>query len=69
MFSNQQPSIYTTRHYTYDSQLNSRNNSTLSFDQTRPPQSSSYYSNYQPSTSTIDFNDKSNFGQQQSTIK
>jgi len=68
MYTNQQPSIYTTRHYMYDSQANSKNNSALSFDQTYPSQSSNY-SNYQPSTSTIDFNDRSNFGQQQSTIK
>jgi hypothetical protein len=69
MYSNQQPSIYTTRHYTYNSQSKSKNNSDLPLDQTHPSQSSTYYSSFQPSTSTIDVNDRSDFGQQQPTNK
>jgi len=69
MYSNQQPPLYTTRHYTYNSQSNSKNNSDLTLDQTHTSQSSTYYSSFQPSTSTVDVNDRSDFGQQQSTNK
>ena len=55
MYSNQQPSIYTTRQYTYDSQLNAKSTRTLPFNQTEGIQPSTYYSN-----------DRSNFG---STMK
>ncbi len=65
MYSNQQPSTYTTRNYIYDPQLNSKNNKNLAFDQPRSSQSSANYSNYQPTILTNDFNDRSNFGQQQ----
>jgi hypothetical protein len=68
MYSNQQPSIYTTQHHTFDYQSNSKNNKSLLFNEVHPSQSSTY-SNYQPTTSNKDFNDRSNFGQQPSTIK
>lgn len=58
MYSNQQPSTYTTQHYTYNSQLNSNNNHTLSFDQIHPSQSATSYSN-------INFEEKLNSKQQQ----
>jgi hypothetical protein len=59
MYSNQQPSIYKTEHYSHDSQSNS-----LSFNQLRPSLPSH---SHQPPTLTTYFHDKSNLRQQQST--
>lgn len=70
MYSNQQPSTYSTRHSTYNSQLNSNNNDmdNAPINQKQPSQSTNYYSNNQPSTSTIDFDETPNF-KRQSTMK
>jgi hypothetical protein len=64
MYSNQQPSSYTTRQYTFDSQSNSKNNNDQSYDRSRPAPS---YPNDTNAQSATYFNDRSNFGQQQSS--
>ncbi|CAF2357439.1 unnamed protein product [Rotaria sp. Silwood2] len=69
MYANSQPSMYTTRHYTHDPQPNLRNNNTnsLILDRSNSSQSLPRYSNYQPPTSTIYSNERSNVGQQKSS--
>ncbi|CAF5017959.1 unnamed protein product [Rotaria sp. Silwood1] len=65
MYSNQQPPIYTTRHYIHDPQSNSRNNYNPSYDSVRPPvQPYPYYTNNQQPTTVTYINDRSNYGQQ-----
>jgi hypothetical protein len=61
MYSNQQPSTYTTRHYIYDPQSNGTNNRSLSFDQIRTSQSSNYL-NDQPITSTNNYSRNNSSG-------
>ncbi|CAF1282639.1 unnamed protein product [Rotaria sordida] len=61
--------MHATRHHTHDSQSNIRNNnkSSLIFDRSDSSQSLPYYPNYQPPTSTIYSNERSNVGRQQSS--
>jgi hypothetical protein len=71
MYSNQNPPLYTTRHYIHDPQSNSRNtnynnNNNPSYDRSRPPaQPYPYYTNNQPPTTVTYINDRSNYTQQQ----
>ncbi|UJR22755.1 hypothetical protein I4U23_025787 [Adineta vaga] len=61
MHPNQQPPIYTTRHYIHDPQSNSRNINEPS-RALAPPYP--YYTNNQPPTSVTYINDRPNYGQQ-----
>jgi hypothetical protein len=65
MYSNQQPRLYTTRHYIHDSQPNPTNYSGPSYNQPRPPpQTYPYNANNQQPTTAPYINDRSNYGQQ-----
>jgi hypothetical protein len=64
MYSNQQPPLYTTRHYIHDPQSNSTNYNTQSRSSGQPYP---YYANNQQPTSVNYINDRSNYGQQQSS--
>ncbi|CAF1212293.1 unnamed protein product [Adineta steineri] len=57
----QQPPIYTTKHYIHDPQANAGNNN----NQSHPPAPAyPYYSNNQPRTTITYVNDRPNYGQQ-----
>ncbi len=66
MYPNQQPPLYTTRHYIHNpQQSNSSNNYGPSYDPSRPPaQPYPYYPNNPQPTTVTYVNDRPNYGQQ-----
>jgi hypothetical protein len=65
MYSNQQPPLYTTRHYIHNPQSNPTNYSGPSYNQSgSPAQPYPYYSNNQQPTTLTYINDRPNYSQQ-----
>jgi len=63
---NQQPQLYTTRHYIHDPQSNSTNYGAPSYDRSGPPtQTYPYYTNNQQPTTVTYVNNRSTYPQQQ----